>query len=78
MYTMQAFEFNVIQLLIACFSLFVIGYRLGKRKEKKLSTMIGRLNRHVMDLNAELLYGKKKTPVIRLRRTSTKKRSMAN
>ena len=40
-----------------CLLLFILGYWLGTRKSKKLLKQLAKMEKKVMDLNTELLYG---------------------
>lgn len=42
---------------VICLFLFILGYWLGTRKSKKLLKQLARMEKKVMDLNTELLYG---------------------
>lgn len=44
---------------IICLLIFVLGYWLGTLKTKKLRKQLARMEKKIMDLNTELLYGSK-------------------
>jgi len=44
-------------IITACILLFAFGYWVGNRKTKKLTKQLAKMEKKVMDLNAELLYG---------------------
>jgi hypothetical protein len=75
---LQAFQLNILQVLIAGLILFAIGNLMGKRKVKKLHEEIGKLEKNVMELNSELLFGNEETKVIRFKKSPQKKKVMAN
>ena len=41
----------------ACIFIFAVGYWAGNRKTRKLTKQLAKMDKKVMDLNAELLYG---------------------
>jgi hypothetical protein len=64
---LQAFSLNMLEVMIAGLFVFCFGFWLGSKKTKKLTEEIYGLQRDVLDLNAEILYGKEDasaTPVI--------------
>ncbi len=78
---LQAFHLNVLEVMIAGFFIFVIGFWLGNKKTSKYLQEIYSLQRDVLDLNAELLYGKhdseNETPVIGMQPEGLKKPKLA-
>ena len=42
---------------IICLIIFIIGYWLGHLKTKKLMKQMAKMEKKIMDLNTELLYG---------------------
>lgn len=66
---LQALHLNLLEVSIAAIFVFVIGYWFGRLKVKKMTEEIYSLQRHVLDLNSELLYGKNdsETPVIEIK-----------
>ena len=65
---LQAFHLNFLEVMIASIFVFAIGFRLGNKKTRKLTEEVYSLQKDVLDLNAEILYGKidqgSETPVI--------------
>ena len=65
---LQALHLNILEVMITGVFVFIIGFWLGHQKTRKYLEEIYHLQRHVLDLNAELLYGKNDsesdTPVI--------------
>lgn len=43
-----------------CLLIFALGYWLGTRKSKKLFKQMAKMEKKIMDLNTELLYGTSK------------------
>ena len=74
----QSFQFDILQLSIACLVLFGIGRLSGRRKVKKLTNEVNELAKMVMDLNSELLFGNQETKVINFQKPAEKKKAMAN
>jgi hypothetical protein len=60
---LQAFHLNFLEVLIAAFFVFGIGFFLGNKKSKKLIEEVYKLQRDILDLNAEVLYGKEEKTV---------------
>ena len=60
---LQAFHLNFLEVLIAAIFVFGIGFLLGHKKSKKLIEEVCKLQRDILDLNAEILYGKEETTV---------------
>lgn len=48
---------DLVPLSIICFLLFILGYWLGTLKSKKLIRKMAKMEKKIMDLNSELLYG---------------------
>jgi hypothetical protein len=61
---LQAFNLDILEAGITGIFVLAFGYWLGNKKVKKATEEIYKLQREVLDLNAELLYGKNETPVI--------------
>ena len=53
----QNLQMDLLQVGIICIILFVIGYWLGALKSRKLMRKMGKMEKKIMDLNSELLYG---------------------
>ena len=54
--TLLDIQLDFIEVMIIGLSLFSAGYWLGGLKSRKLNKKIGKMERDIMDLNAELLY----------------------
>jgi hypothetical protein len=78
---LQALHLNVLEVMITGVFIFIIGYWLGHKKTGKYLEEIYSLQRDVLDLNAELLYGKTDsdsgTPVIGMQHEAMKKPKLA-
>ena len=61
---LKAIHLNIIEVFLTLIPAFYIGFRLGNRKVNKLTEEVYSLQRQMLDLNEELLYGKNETPVI--------------
>jgi hypothetical protein len=72
----MSFQFSIMHIAFAGIVLFIIGYLRGKSKVKKLYTNIIELEKSVQQLNEELLYGKRETPVIEIQLNAPKTRSI--
>jgi hypothetical protein len=78
---LKAIQLNMLEVVIAGFVIFSIGYMIGLKKVKKLTHEIYGLQRDVLELNEELLYGfhedESITPVIGLKPDSLKQTKLA-
>jgi len=78
---LRAIQLNMLDVVIAGLFLFSIGYLIGMKKVKKLTHEIYGLQRDVLELNEELLYGipgnLNETPVIGLKHDSLKQTKLA-
>jgi len=74
---LQAFNLNILEVILTVIPIFYIGYRLGNRKVKKLTEEIYSVQKQVLDLNEELLYGKSETPVIGIKHDALKVTNIA-
>jgi hypothetical protein len=74
---LQAFNLNILEVILTVIPIFYIGYRLGYRKVKKLTEEMYAIQRQMLDLNEELLYGKSETPVIGIKHESLKATNIA-
>lgn len=63
---LRAIQLNMLEVSIACLFIFGIGYLIGIKKVRKLTREVYGLQKDVLDLNEELLYGFSDTPVIGL------------
>jgi hypothetical protein len=68
---LRAIQLNMLDLVVAGLFIFSIGYFIGIKKVKKLTHEIYGLQKDVLELNEELLYGfhenESETPVIGLK-----------
>jgi hypothetical protein len=78
---LKAIQLNMLDVMIAGIFIFSIGYLTGKKKVRKLTHEIYGLQKDVLDLNEELLYGvngdPNETPVIGLKHESMKQTKFA-
>jgi hypothetical protein len=78
---LRAIQLNMLQAGIAGLIIFYVGYLIAMKKVKKLTHEIYSLQRDVLELNEELLYGVtgniKETPVIGLKTDSLKQTKLA-
>jgi hypothetical protein len=75
---LQALQFNAFQVIIAGLLLFSAGHLLGKRNSRRLKEKINRLEKNVMELNSEILFGNQETKIINIKKSHQKKKIMAN
>lgn len=78
---LRAIQMNMLDVVIAGLVIFSIGYMIGLKKVKKLTHEIYGLQRDVLELNEELLYGihedESITPVIGLKHDNLKQTKLA-
>jgi hypothetical protein len=78
---LKAIQLNMLEVGIAGLFIFSIGYLIGMQKVKKLTHEIYGLQRDVLELNEELLFGVhedlSETPVIGLKTDSLKQAKFA-
>ncbi len=78
---LKAIQLNMLEVVIAGLFIFSIGYLIGMKKVRKLTHEIYGLQRDVLELNEELLYGAQgninETPVIGLKPESLKQTKLA-
>ena len=74
---LRAIQLNMLEVSIACLFIFGIGYLIGIKKVRKLTREVYDLQKDVLDLNEELLYGFSDTPVIGLTTDKMKPAKMA-
>ena len=78
---LKAIQLNMLEVGFAGLLIFVIGYLIGMKKVRKLTHEIYGLQRDVLELNEELLYGIHEdvsgTPVIGLKPDSMKQTKLA-
>jgi hypothetical protein len=79
---LKAIQLNMLEGMIAGLFIFSIGYLIGIKKVKKLTHEIYGLQKDVLDLNEEILYGVSRnlneTPVIGLKPDNLKQTKLAN
>ena len=73
----MSYQFSVIHLIFAGGVLFVIGYLRGKNKMKEMARTIYELEKSLLQLNEELLFGKKETPVVEIQHNAKKSISIS-
>jgi hypothetical protein len=78
---LKAIQLNMLEVMIAGLFIFSIGYLIGIKKVKKLTHEIYGLQKDVLDLNEEILYGVSRnlneTPVIGLKPDNLKQAKLA-
>jgi hypothetical protein len=77
---LRAIHLNMLEVLVAGLFIFGLGYRYGANKVRKLNREIAHLQNDVLELNAEILYGKEDqgtTPVIEIKHDALKTSKMA-
>lgn len=78
---LKAIQLNMLDLMIAGVFIFSLGYLIGMKKVNKLTHEIYGLQKDVLDLNEELLYGVNgnlsETPVIGLKADGLKQAKLA-
>jgi len=76
---LKAIQFNMLQVSMAGLLIFSVGYLIGIKKVNKLTHEIYDLQKDVLDLNEELLFGvsTSETPVIGLKPDSLKQAKFA-
>ena len=76
---LQALNLNMFEVMVTGLFLFAIGYLIGMKKVRKLNAEIYYLQKDVLELNEELLYGKHEsdTPVIGISHESLKSNKIA-
>jgi len=78
---LKAIQLNMLDLMIAGVFIFSLGYLIGMKKVNKLTHEIYGLQKDVLDLNEELLYGVNgnlsETPVIGLKPEGLKQAKLA-
>ena len=75
---LRAVQLNMLQVSLACLFIFGIGYLLGIKKVRRLTQEVYGLQKDVLDLNEELLYGSlSDTPVIGIKTDNMKATKLA-
>ena len=75
---LQAMQLNALEVCAAIAVFFGVGYWFGTRKTNKMQKRIYKLENDMLDLNAELLYGKDEARVIEIRNSTEKNKNVAN
>jgi len=68
----MSYQFSIIHVIIAGAILFIAGYMRSKSKMKEMARTIYELETAMLQLNEELLFGKKETPIIEIQNASQK------
>ena len=78
---LKAIQLNMLEVMFAGLFIFSLGYLIGIKKVKKLTHEIYGLQKDVLELNEELLYGVNgnlsETPVIGLKTDGLKQTKLA-
>lgn len=79
---LQAIQLNILEMMILGLFIFGVGFWIGNVKAKRLSAQVHKLERDVLDLNAEILYGSIEsescvTPVIEIKLETLKSNKIA-
>jgi hypothetical protein len=74
---LQSFHLNILEVIFTGIVVFIIGYQYGSQRVKKLTEKIYDLQKDVLDLNAEILFGKTETPVIEIKKETLKTNKLA-
>jgi hypothetical protein len=74
---LQAFHLNILEVIFTSFFIFFLGFKYGSKRVKKLSEKIYDLQKDVLDLNAEILFGKSEAPVIEIKKETLKANKLA-
>ncbi len=78
---LKAIQLNMLEVMFAGLFIFSLGYLIGMKKVKKLTHEIYGLQKDVLELNEELLYGVNgnlsETPVIGLKTDGLKQTKLA-
>jgi hypothetical protein len=75
---LQAIQLNAMEVIAAVFTFFGVGYWYGRRKSEKLQTRVYKLENDILELHAELLYGKDEARVIEIRNPAELTKNIAN
>ena len=74
---LQALQLNALEVIASIITFFGVGYWFGTRKTGKLQTRVYKLENDILELHAELLYGKDEARVIEISNTE-KTKNVAN
>ena len=75
---LQAVQLNALEVIAAIVAFFGIGYWYGNRKTHTMQMRVYKLENDILELHAELLYGKDEARVIEIGNSSDKKKNVAN
>jgi hypothetical protein len=75
---LQAVELNALEVIAAIVAFFGAGYWYGTRKTDKMQKRVYKLENDILELHAELLYGKDEARVIEIGNSSEKTKNLAN
>jgi hypothetical protein len=75
---LQAVQLNALQVIAAIAAFFGAGFWLGYRKTGAKQMRIYKLENDILELHAELLYGKDEARVIEIGNSSEKTKTAAN
>ena len=75
---LQAVQLNALEVIAAIVAFFGIGYWHGNRKTHTMQMRVYKLENDILELHAELLYGKDEARVIEIGNSSDKKKNVAN
>ncbi|HLK28320.1 MAG TPA: hypothetical protein VKT28_07050 [Puia sp.] len=75
---LQAVQLNALEVIAAIVAFFVVGYWYGNRKTAAMQMRVFKLENDILELHAELLYGKDEARVIEIRNTAEKTKNVAN
>jgi hypothetical protein len=73
---LKSFQFNSFHIVITAIVFFIAGFVRARLKTRKMAADISMLEKNILDLNAELLFGKTEAPVIRIQQTQEKSKAM--
>jgi hypothetical protein len=65
---LQNFQLDLSQVFICGLVVFAIGFWAGRAKSKKLERKIAKMEKEILDLNAELLYNEQPAGVLKMHR----------
>ncbi|HEY4064507.1 MAG TPA: hypothetical protein VGM30_21530 [Puia sp.] len=62
----QNFQLDLSQVLISSIILFILGFWAGRIKSRKLERKMAKMEKEILDLNAELLYNDQPAGVLKM------------
>jgi hypothetical protein len=74
---LQNFHLSIGEVLVTGLVVFIFGLWVGTQKVKRLNEKIYELQKDVLELNAEILFGKSETPVIEIKQDPQKSNKIA-